>query len=561
MIGEIAIRRIDTGRLLRKFFLGAGLLSLFLILLAFAFYLKTPYLGIEARFMGDELVVTSLGPGGLASAENIKIGARIIEVDGRPAKYLRDLRVVRPRKSVLIRTEEGIRLISTEGKPLPLSAVIFTILSFITSFNFLLMGLIVFKRRPYYKGTLPFYIFTIALGLFLTSLAGAARGFPGTIVSQVVLLILMGASFSRFAIEIGGMEEKLAYIHIPLLPFLIAFAVFGYRNDLLFPYFRYATLALFFAYLLFSFVILLRSSFYASDFRARYQSRIITSGIGVTTFPFLFLNFIPELLFHRPILSTQYLFPFLLLSPLSVIYAILRYGFFDIDRIGRRILASITPSLIFLPLYFFAVYAIVRTSLSLPAKVTLLILLISGGVFLFNHFRTGLERLLSGELFKKRADYRNLAKFVISSVYSCENARTMGSFIVETLMKNLDLSGAVFILKENGAEVLSKSGDIGFEDGELLSLVENIKGEYLFPESAERLDPRLSYIIPLELKEGRKGVLVLGSKRRGEDFSYDEYLLIGTLSDELRVALDNLILSEDVKRKEKKLEEQAFHLK
>jgi signal transduction histidine kinase len=315
--------------------------------------------------------------------------------------------------------------------------------------------------------------------------------------------------------------------------------------------------------------MLLRRRIRTESPMVREQTRIILFGVLVANLPLMIWFFLASLGLD-PGFQPTILFAPLVLLPLSIGYAILRYRLLDVDLLISR---SVSYGL--LTVLIVGSYALLINLLGLllgttieannPALVALFVL---GVTLAFNPLRTHLHRAVERLFYRDRIDYRQALE-----AYSRELGRLLDQAdIFKALTAGVEAAVhpkrlLFFIYDETAAQFAPVSlrkgpaGGVRFSpDGGLAQLLVTMQESlYLMvgqplPEELTREAHQLEAVgASLYVPVPKHGWMALGEKRSGEPYSTDDVAYLEALGDQTGLALDRVELISDQERRLREL--------
>jgi signal transduction histidine kinase len=321
------------------------------------------------------------------------------------------------------------------------------------------------------------------------------------------------------------------------------------------------------------FAMLLWRRFRADSLVAREQSRIILLGTLVAFLPIVIwalgatleigLDFQPALLFAP-----------LILLPLSIAYAILRYRLLDVDLIISRgvsygLLTLLIVGSYLLIVNLFGLLLGTAVEADSPALVALFVVIVS---LTLNPLRTRLQRSVDQLFFRGRINYRQELE-----AYSHELGRLLSqSDILAALSQRVETAvhpeRLLFYLYDERAAQFTlapdsqgHAGGVPFAaDGGLARLlVEQHESVYLMagqslPEELAREASQLEAVgALLFIPFAQRGWMALGEKRSGEPYTSDDMDYLEALGDQTSLALERMQLISTLERRVNELD--ALH--
>jgi hypothetical protein len=543
-----------------------GLLIVGFCILIFSLSVNRPYIGTQVEHKDGSWVVTFVDFGGLAADNGIKPGDSVIEVDGQPAAELTG-KVLRPTSELKVVSQGGEeKLITVSGSTPSTDALVEPISFLILSILLWSIGFLVFTKRPESKQALLLYLLTLAIGAALIAVPGDMRDILGMRELQVVMLTLISAMYLHLFL-IFPKERQVTWhgrnvmplVYLPAIILLILFAAFGYREEIVLTWFRYAILAYLGLGLFLGTAVLIHSYLIADSYRYKQQTKIVMAGSLMAVLPFLFLACIPEIAGGSTLVPVEFSVLGIIFVPLSIGYAVLRYRLMDIDLMVRR--GVIYGILLLVLAIGYVLFAFLLDELLGPLSETTRIIIIVAYslvvILFFAPLKERLQRVVDRYLFRDRYDYKQAIRSVGASLASFTDINLSARFLTESIPRILGLSGAYLVLQGASGQptVMAKSGKFALEtDGSLLALAKELKEVDLFPNLAGN-QSGVAYFIPLKIRDRQVGLLCVGEKRVPVNFTHDDISFLFTLSDQIGVTIESTMLATEVKEQAKKLED------
>lgn len=281
----------------------------------------------------------------------------------------------------------------------------------------------------------------------------------------------------------------------------------------------------------------------------------ITVGFGLTLFSTFFMAVLlnnSSLIIFSPL--------FITIATASISYSIVRHRLLDIQLVLVRAVAY--TLLVGGMGIFYAGSVIIATSLFLEntnftSQIALYTTLTIIVAFTFNPLRANLENITDKVFFKGKYDSSELISDLTKIMATNLRLDDITKNILKKLLPEMRVSKGVFVLIEKGKVETVES--VGFDKKQefvgtdILSLLE--KREVLYYEEENKksiknimreLDATVS--VPLEVKEGELGVLLLGHKLSGEIYTDQDIKLLEILSPEISIAIQNSKAYEEIRR-------------
>ena len=444
------------------------------------------------------------------------------------------------------------------------------IIPYLVGFTFLAIGLWAYRLRPDFRPTRAFVIFISSVTVLTSTFLDMNT------THRVVLLwaLSLPAAGSALAYLALMFPQELPFIRrwprLRYVPFLIGFslAVIITRDILLPPspwsYIDSWRLGYVLTALgIFSFLATLtRRVFGDSSPVVRQQSRVIIFGAILAFLPILMLYLLP-IGFQGavPEFRAELLFPPLILLPLSVTYAILRYRLLDVDRWLSRALTYVLTTgaalMIFFLLLTAASYIFQQTVQANDPFIVAgyLLVLVIGFQPLRNIIQRGIDRVF----YRSQADYRRvLTSLSQSLVVSPDIDRTL-SLLNTELEKALSLEKFIVFLYEDDRQAyvpfashLSIDRMFRPEDALPRLLSQSEHPLWMAPESSpppELQDNPMDcqVFVPLRYEGRLIGFMALGHRRSGEPYTSDDLEFLSAVAGQSTLAFENARLFQNLR--------------
>ncbi|MBN2387039.1 MAG: PAS domain-containing protein [Anaerolineales bacterium] len=299
----------------------------------------------------------------------------------------------------------------------------------------------------------------------------------------------------------------------------------------------------------------------------RQQSRVIVFGATLAFLPIMVFFLLPTAFSSTPAeFRTAIYFPLLILLPLSITYAILRYRLLDVDRfLGKVLTYTMTTGAALLAFYGLVTALSLALQRSIPTDDPLLIalyllLLVLGLMPL----RELVQRLIDRLFYRSPADYRRVLNNLSNSlVVTPDVSRT-----VELLGEQIGLALSpeeflIYLYDDERALYLpharTKENKPAFQaDHPLIRRLRDSERAVWFPPNSD-LPPELVAapewkplgclaFVPLRYEDSLIGFIALGLRRSGEPYSGDDLEFLATVGGQSTLALENARLFSNLRR-------------
>ncbi|MCK5115877.1 MAG: SpoIIE family protein phosphatase [Candidatus Aegiribacteria sp.] len=446
----------------------------------------------------------------------------------------------------------------------------------------------------------------IVLGLILTGIWGFSKNYSSSAVRTLTLFcftlaVLMALSSDIIAnpyaafqppvwlvagFAILGMSSPCFWLKLHLLfpkrntiydrfsiPFNIAiflpFLVLSYIRISSFPFFPVLAVTLYSTiYIAAGFILLIRNYRRSDSFIEKRQTRLVLLGsvTGVTIFilfnwfTYLFDGPNIQIPIQTLMLIYNITFLFLLPIPISFIYAFRKYKLLAVEGKIKRGTRFIAVNFVLLLIFFGLLYLFgefVLEAVGISSQTPTLVLGL-GLALVFMPTQRRLRAKVEKYFYPERGRLRNLLKdFLASSMVRTDDS---------SFWKNLQDKLAAGLSAENIYPVLRISDENGFVaendeptpfnlSDELIERLVSRENSILLDEAIESgnislndeqkewfLRRKCAVILPLTVKSGLVGFLVISSKTNGEDFTSEELELLSSFSAQIALVAENIQL-------------------
>ncbi len=299
---------------------------------------------------------------------------------------------------------------------------------------------------------------------------------------------------------------------------------------------------------------------------AQVQARVILWGsllsFGPITVWFVTSRFLEWLL------SPMQLLPWLILFPLSIAYAILRYRLFNINLVFSRgivyaLLSAAVVGAYFLFLYLISLIFGVTIQANNPVVLGVFVLVLA---LLLHPARVRLQRVVDGIFLRDVVDQQAVMRRFVNQLTETTGLASVLSALAETLRAGWELEYAALFLESEQRDdyVPHVVGDGPFPVPKLTfsqssplvrQMLKRCESIYLYEdrplpaglemaqESLEGLRPALFIPVP------GHGWMTLGPKRSGQPFSSEDLSTLESLGTQMAVALEKAQLFTNLERR------------
>jgi PAS domain S-box-containing protein len=290
----------------------------------------------------------------------------------------------------------------------------------------------------------------------------------------------------------------------------------------------------------------------------RQQSRVIIFGAALAFAPVMIFYLLPTAFSNSPqeFFASIY-FPLLIIFPLSITYAILRYRLLDVDRLLANVLTYTLTTAVALAVF----YALV-TLLSLairqavkpenPLLVALYLLALVLGLSPLRHF---LQRSIDRFFYRAPADYRRVLNVLSNNLVITPDLERTLQLLSDQLQQALAPEKFVIYLYDDQRAVYLPHSRTAYSvppltvDDPLVGAI-RAAGKALWFLSDNVLPGPLansqtfhalgcSAFVPLNYEGSLIGFMALGPRRSGYPYSSDDLDFLGTVAGQSALALEN----------------------
>jgi len=542
--------------------------------LAMFFYdVSLPYAGFEVAGVTG---VGAIDPEGPAEAAGLSMGDRILDIvrEGSPADaYLRP-------------DQEALQLIVLRGgqemslniglTPPPPKVTFNKIGYYVMALAFWIIAMIalVFKPRDPVSQLFVLVALLGTLGIVVWRMADIGAFWANLAMPAIVLAV--GPIFVHYhtvfpeRISFRGKRALLAGLYgISLILLLLSSA-----SDLISlsrqlrnlgggPPSLSAVIKVYFCIcLIIGLMLLARTYRESSSETGRRQIALIMLGTALASLPLILFILVPQILRSPYVVPSWISLLFLMLIPLSYLYAMYRHNLMKLDRIVNRSVVYFFLSLSFIAVYLaFSVVAqrlipdVLGGVATLVSMVPVLIL-----VFLLEPVKQKVQALVDGVFYGGWYEHNEFVHRVSSAFKDALDSQTVADLLVNDVAGTMRFKEVALLLAEVGGDedtFYVRAGD-GFDApmpvnrkgalaASLLDVGEPIQHGVLRdrlrvdPAAQEELtawsEAGVQMWVPLVQQHRLMGILVLGSKVADEFFTKQDHHALGTLAHQAAVSL------------------------
>jgi PAS domain S-box-containing protein len=289
----------------------------------------------------------------------------------------------------------------------------------------------------------------------------------------------------------------------------------------------------------------------------RQQSRVIVFGATLAFAPMMLFYLLPTAFGTPQEFRASIYFPLLILLPLSITYAILRYRLLDVDRVLANVLTyAITTSaavaIFFGLVTFLSIFINQAVQADNPLLIALFLLILVVGLSPLRRLvQRGIDRLF----YRSPSDYRRVLNILSTNLVVTPNLERTLDILAEQLQQALAPERFIVYLYDDDHALYLPHAHSGGEyptfsaDDPLIVSIRSAAASRYFPPDADLpgdLQQSPSYhalnctaFIPLRYEGTLIGFLALGNKRSGDPYTGDDLDFLSTVAGQSALALEN----------------------
>ncbi len=557
---------------------------------------RQPFMG---AFLGHTLVVsTTQGVGRSGLPPELINPNRVLEANGQPIQNQADLSRILSAIGVGNLVSYTLECLDSAGGwekcrvTLPVTA--FPLRDFLTLFwlpyliglVYLAAGIWVYRLKGDTPGGQAFALFGASLAIFTGSFFDMLTNhrFVRLWTASMSVIAASGIHLALVFPEERGLVRR--YPHLRFLPYLpslslIVLSEFYLFNDnprAYFPLWRWNYTYIGLAILAF-FLMLLYVRLRPTSGVIKQQAKIILLGSIIAFAPIALWVTLASFQFSVPF-RAEFYFPSLIIFPISITYAVLRYRLLDVDLMISRGLVYSLLTITVIGFYFVLVNLLgqlfhIASPASNPLILATFVLILA--IFL-NPLRERLQRAVDRIFYKDRLDYRQALQDFSRTLTATLKLPLLFDVLLKRVRDLMHTERAMIFLfdEDTGIYITRRASGMSEQAARFVRfdrnnqtvrwLAEREQPLYLAGEEGRTYPPRfpaeekarlsalgVSLCVPLKAKAHLIGWLALGPKPSGDLYSRDDLAFLTALADQTTIALDNAQLYERTEKRAREL--------
>lgn len=540
-------------------------------------WLREPFLG--ALFEPNNVISQINGDGWPARQAGVVWSDRLVEVNGRPVENAAGIRAALAQNGfaaleATFQPREGRRftITLTPIRPAWSDFLSLFVFPYFVGLIFLLTGLWAYRIRSDLRASRAFVTFTAAVSVITSGFLDMNTAHHIVLFWSLSLFVAAGALAHLALVFPQQMPFVDRWPSARYFPWLVTLVLsVPMARDLLAPAdpyhyilsWRYGYFYMVVAILLFLATTTVRV-FRSQSPMVRQQSRVIVFGAALGFIPVLLLYLIPSTFGGQtPEFRAELYFPPLILLPLSVAYAIVRYRLLDVDRLLSRALAYLLTMGVALGL-FYGLIALISLLVERtvgandPLAIGAFLVLLAVGL---TPVRNLIQRAIDRLFYRSPADYRRALTSLSRELAVTPDLNQVLRTLEEQLQQALSPERFVIYLynDENGQyfphATRADSAPAYPADEPLVMRLQDAESPFWFSPGLALPQELRGYqklsgstFVPLRYEERLIGFFVLGARRSGELYNSDDLDFLAAVAAQSTLALENARLFTNLRR-------------
>jgi len=565
------------------------------------YHFRLPEDGVIWADRAPGVVALDVAAGSPGAKAAIHAGDRLVDINGSPIRRSIDVTQI---LATLGPWRKATYLVERNGVEVPINNVIVgevpldraVIYQYLVGFGYLIIGLFVYFRRGSAQKARHFYILCLASFIFFCfHYTGKLNGFDKVIyIGNVAAGLLAPMVFLHFCMTFPEPRQwfrtpvRRALLYVPaILVFLLYVGFFSGTITVRLPLLdvRWMLDRVWMVFWTLPYVVgglaLRLESHRAEDPIVRRQLKWLANGSLCGILPFAFFYVLPYAVGMIPSTYQKMAVLPVMLIPLSLAYAIVRYRLMDVDIIFRRGYAYTMATMCVLAAFYGLVFSlgnlVQKQGLGNTAVMTVMLI----GAFLFQPLRNRIQDLLDRHFYRDQYDYRRTLVEFARELSSETDLDAMLASVGDRLLETLSINHLAFFLAEDRAEGegapprfrLRKAmgsnprlASVSFDLLDLSFLNWKLPEGYLFFERTRHqldaisqswpapvrktiADLDLTYYLPCTARGRTVGYMGISRTADGDYLSSVDVELLVTLAGYVGIAIENATLYRSLQRK------------
>jgi two-component system phosphate regulon sensor histidine kinase PhoR len=300
----------------------------------------------------------------------------------------------------------------------------------------------------------------------------------------------------------------------------------------------------------------------------RHKLQWVILGLSIGPISYVILWLVPQLFIPYSLVPEESILLLAAIAPLTIAISIVKYHIMDIELIFNRSTVYLLVITIIMILYTVIVALTAMIIGTLTLRASLLISAVSAIIvaLLFEPARRSIQLFVDTKFFHVRYNYRLAQMNLSNSMEKSFDLKILSNSIIEELDKLLQLESIAFLAINESSQkwqILVNKNFKSLKESTVQSLIMLIKNTdktvIAAPECMEagidfeKIDCPLHHdngivlVIPLKSREiDLTGFLILGRKKSGTRFSFEDIDLLKTISHQAGLAIDRIKLQQEL---------------
>jgi len=305
----------------------------------------------------------------------------------------------------------------------------------------------------------------------------------------------------------------------------------------------------------------------------RHRLRFVIFGTALGLAPFLLLSLFPDIL-GLPFVPYPFTMPALILIPIAYWYAIVRFDLLRVNLVLNRGLVYLSIILLLSGIYLFGIHLADRLmpAVTFSERWIGLILLVAMTIAVFP-LRNWVQRAVDQLFYGGQYDYRSVVSDVSRRLAGTLEWHTLEELLLEYATETLWVHNAALLLPESRTSSrligrrqstiplviepsllsLEREGPLARylcrirHPIETSQLQQEMSRENITPSERLLLNHEaIHWWVPMVSDGQLIGLLILGTRTGNERFNVEALQILGTLSDQIALAIKNILLLEEL---------------